>query len=710
MELDKFLKLLYKRWLLLIGVPLIGMAVTYFLVKDMPSSYTSQSTLATGLVDETRHTLSVGGISFQESQISQEFTNVVEMMKLKKMTDKVSFQLIIHDLTQPAPFRKPSKQLAGMTAAEKKNSVDFFKEKYAKEEEINLYNKEEEKQHRLLKSMKYDDGSINSSLNIFRKSNSDYIQVEFTSENPELSPFVVNTLISEFILSYDSIIKKNKGKTSDYLAELLRKKYTAMNERIALLKDYKIQNKILNLGEQSKILYTHMLLVDSRKMDAQKDIESYTGAINNIESKFNPRDRKYLESALTKLNQDILVTKTNMYALSDQYIASGYDIAIKARLDSMKKKLDGQINSLTDQYIYDPLSAKKDLMGQKLSLEIERDLAQNSLNGLTRELDAFNGRFNRLVPFEAVVQSYERDIDIASREYLDILNKYNQLGMDPDDPVKLTQVQAAMPGQGTPTKKILFVLVAGIITFVLCVLILFVLFFFDKAIATPSELAQKTQLPVLGYLNKHAGDSVDLYTLWNSSDNTNPAFARQRELLRSVRYEVLQELGSKKVLGITALQQGQGTTFFAINMAYAFANMRKKVLLVDGNFNNPSISTILKPTLSIDQLFADPYIDASEFVTVAANNAETRSPFEIAGEQKIKSVFEALPFDVIVIDAGALDTGNKAKEWSASADKMVAVFESGQPLVATDDTNIEWLRTSDKFAGWVLNKYNPSKA
>jgi succinoglycan biosynthesis transport protein ExoP len=708
MELNKFLRLLYKRWPLLIGVPIVGMAITYFLVRNLPASYTAQSTLATGLVDETRHTLSVGGISFQESQINQSFTNIVEMMKLKKMTDKVSFKLILHDLTQ-TPFGEPSKQMAALSAQDKKNSVVFFTDKYNKGEELNLFNKEDEGQYKLLKSMKYDEQSINSSLNIFRKSNSDYIQVEFTSENPELSPYVVNTLITEFIGSYDSIIKRNKGKTSDYLAELLRRKYAAMNEKIALLREYKIQNKILNLHEQSKILYTHMLLVDSRKMDAQKDIESYTGAIENIDSKFDPKDRKYLEGALTKLNQDILVTKTGLYALSDQYIASGYDPAVKAKLDSLKKKLDGQINSLTDQYIYDPLSSKKDLMTQKLSLEVERDLARNSLNGLTRESAAFNGRFDKLVPFEAVVQSYERDIDIASREYLDILNKYNQLGLDPDEPVKLAHVQVAMPGQGAPTKKIIFILAAGIISFALCVIILFVLFFFDRSLKTPTELAQATLLPVLGHLNKMHVDKVDLFALWNSTEASSPDFTQQKELLRSVRYEALQELGGKKVIAVASLEKGQGATFLAINLAYAFANMQKKVLLIDGNFDDSVIVKLLKPNFSIDQLFNGSYINASDFVCVAGSLSENRSPFEIASESNFKDLFASLPFDIIVIDAGNLEHDNNTKEWTAAADKLITVFESGRSLDAKTSTVVEWLRGNEKFAGWVMNKMDANK-
>jgi len=706
MELNKLLARIKKRWLLLILLPIVSMAVTYFFVKDMPSTYTSQGTLATGLVDETQHTVSVGGITFQESQINQQFTNVIEMMKLRKVIDKISYLLCIHDFSQPEPFKKPSKLVKKMSQQEKEASIRFFKDKYNKEESLNLYNKIDVEQQKILESMKYDNVSINSALNISRKSNSDYIQIEFSSENADLSPYVVNNLCKEFIGSYDSIVQKNKRKTSDYLGELLRQKYAAMNEKIALLKNYKIENKILNLYEQSKILYSTIILVDSRKQDAQKEIESYNGAIGRINDKFNPKDRRYLEGALTSLNDDILVTKSKMQNLSDKYLKSEYDQAYKAGLDSTQKVLNRQINALTDQYIYDPLSTKKDLMAQKLSLEVQRDITTHSLNGLTRELDGFNQKFNRLVPFEAVIQSYERDIDIASREYLDILNKYNSLGMNPDEDVKLSQVQIAMPAVGAPTKKILFVLVAGIMTFVLCVLIIFVLFFFDKAISSPTELAQRTQSPVLGHVGTHTGDTLDLFTLWNGTDANNLTYAAQKALLRSIRYEVTEALGTGKVLCVTGLRADVGATFFSINLAYAFATMHKKVLLVDGNFNDSSISTLLRPSVDVKDIFTSAHFSNDGFITVVGNHQEGRSPFEIASQLQIKSVFEKLDFDIIIIDTEPLEHENKTKEWIACANKVVTVFENKQPLSDTDINRIEWLKGDGKFAGWVFNKYD----
>ncbi|RYZ79980.1 MAG: sigma-54-dependent Fis family transcriptional regulator, partial [Moraxellaceae bacterium] len=159
--------------------------------------------------------------SLQLPQISQQFTNIIEMMKLRKNIQKLSYLLILHDITSPSPYKKWSKELAALNEADRNKAIACFRNHYANNTELNPYEHSENYDARILKSMKYDELSLLSSLSIYRKNYSDYIQVEFTSENPDLSAYAANTLCQEFIKGYESIISNNKEKKNDYLAELL---------------------------------------------------------------------------------------------------------------------------------------------------------------------------------------------------------------------------------------------------------------------------------------------------------------------------------------------------------------------------------------------------------------------------------------------------------------------------------------------------------
>src|SRR5690606_33191866 len=129
--------------------------------------------------------------------------------------------------------------------------------------------------------------------------------------------------------------------------------------------------------------------------------------------RFNPRERSYLESTLTRVNQNIMNTKENLRSLHDLYIESGFEPRYKRSIDSLQNILSGQINRYTDQFIYNPMSSKQDLIQQKLNIDIQLDMLRYSQGSIEKQLDYLNAQFDKLVPHEAEVQSMERDVDVT---------------------------------------------------------------------------------------------------------------------------------------------------------------------------------------------------------------------------------------------------------------------------------------------------------
>ena len=83
MELNKFLNLLKRNRYVILTAPIIVVIITYFLTRNLPNVYSSRAKLATGIVDQTQKVLADGS-DVQESKISQEFANLIEMIKSKK--------------------------------------------------------------------------------------------------------------------------------------------------------------------------------------------------------------------------------------------------------------------------------------------------------------------------------------------------------------------------------------------------------------------------------------------------------------------------------------------------------------------------------------------------------------------------------------------------------------------------------------------------
>jgi len=708
MELSSYFSLVgrYKYIILIIVLATVG--ASYFLVKNLPDEYISSTQIATGIVDATKHLLDKDANAVaQQEQINQEFNNLTEIIKLKKLIDNVSYQLIIHDLSSPTPFRKLNHKFSDMSAAARAHALSIFQEKLQNQEPLSLYSKDENSLNELLISMKYDERSLRKDLEVERDVESDFITISYTSENPQLSAFIVNALSKQFLDYYTTNVRQSEANAVAFLQNLLTEKRNALNEKKDALQEYKIKNGILNLDDQSRSINAQILNYEDKKLQAEKDIASYNGAIKDIDDRFNPKDRAYIESTISQYNQVVTNTEEQMHILNDQYVHSGFDPKYKPALDSLQNQLTSEINNGSDKYITNPQVAKDDLVRQKMTLEVSRDLAKYSVASIDGELASLHAQFARLVPFDANVKTYESDITVASQEYLDVLNKYNQAQLESNFSIKLSQVELATPNTAEPSKKVLLMALCGVASIVICLLVLFILFYLDDTVKEPIDLVNRTQLPLLGSLNIISGPKPDLKKLWDVENRQR--MQHFKELLRSVRFEIDQELKGEKVLGITSLGHGEGKTLLATSLANSYSAINKKVLLIDGNFDNPTISKTIQPKQFVEDYFrSNSYIEKdTAAISVLGNRGGDITLLEINDERNIRHDFDELKsrYDIILIDLPPLEALNKSKEWILFADKTIAVFEAHKNIQRSQTQYIDYLKhLNRKFAGWVLNK------
>ncbi|WP_216074478.1 hypothetical protein, partial [Acinetobacter baumannii] len=67
----------------------------------------------------------------------------------------------------------------------------------------------------------------------------------------------------------------------------MKQKYEVMNEKMQELRDYKIKNRVLNLNEQSRILFSQITDFETRLQAAKKDVAAYNAGIDGVNAKFS---------------------------------------------------------------------------------------------------------------------------------------------------------------------------------------------------------------------------------------------------------------------------------------------------------------------------------------------------------------------------------------------------------------------------------------
>lgn len=711
MEMTNFLKQLWRHKATLILVPLITVVCTFFLVRHLPNTYRSHARLATGIVDRSDALLKTNDYT-QEYKINQEFSNVIEKMLLKKIVNQVSYHLMVHDLRGKIPFRKQSDSLKKMTKEQKEEAARFLADKYNKQEELFLSQGYQNRLHKLLKSMKYDGESIRKKLAIYRVNNSDYIDLQFESENPALSAYVLNTLCKEF-LSYNSgLDNENKTKAIAYLDSMMQQKQAALQRKMQALQSYKIRNGVLDVNNQANTLIGQIAEFETKRLEAQKNISAYKGALQNINIKVGPGDKNFMEGTISEMNQDIAATRNRLATTNDDYIKSNFDPKYKTKIDSLQNALTAKINQSNDKQAYNSMTPKKNLLEEKLNLEVSLDLAENSVASLNGELNRLNSKLHTLVPNQAAIKALQDDIDLYTQEYIELSNKFNQANLESNFSGKIKLVEMASPGIRQPSKKLLLVILSGMIAFTLCVVAFFIIFYLDNSIQDAHQLANATNLPVIGMLYLIKSKMLDLQEVWSSTDN-KMEIQELKNNLRTLRFEIDEALNQSKIIGITSFNGSEGKTFLALNLAYAYSVRNKKVLLIDGNFNNPEISKTTNP-----DNFLEDYLQSGrngflfagfpENFMVLGNYGGDTSLLEICNEEDILSKMQALKnqFDIILIEMPSLDADSKAKEWMRFAEKIVPVFAAGHSIKDTiQKHNLKYLQQmNDKLLGWVLNK------
>jgi len=717
MDITRFFKLLKRYSWILIIVPVIAAVITYSLSKNLPKEYKSDVQISTGLVDQSKQLSSLSQNDYFKTSL--QFSNIIERMKMRKISSILSYNLIIHDLENPqTTFRKYSPKIDSLTAAQKAEVIQLYKQKLISKSPITVFdNKGKYKLYDILGSMGYDEGSFAKKLNISRPDNSDFVNIEFVSENPLLSAFLVNTLATEFITNFTQDVYANQNTSIALLDSLLKKKELEMNSKNSALKEFKMRNGILNLDAQSAGVYAQISQYEERKAQAIRDIQANLGAINAIDSKLRGTgsDNKANLNATAVLdNAAILNVKNQLKIANDKYIDGNFKPADKRRVDSLQVVLNAQSTRAIESGgggtgSTGGITVRQSLLQQKTNLEIATEQVKNTINSIDKQLATLKGQYSSMVPYDASIQNYTRDADAATKDYMAAVERTNMGRNEQNTGIKLGIAQIGLPGAEQPSKSMIYVVMAGAATFMLCFVGLVILFLLDRSIYGPSQLAKAVGSPVVGTLNLVKGEVKEPRAIWKD-DGTNENFNTYKDLLRSLRFELDKSLtdSNAQILGITSLNNGAGKSFLSSSLIYAFAMTGKKVLLISGEqeASDKPVSQKLIPSEFFETFLVKKELQTEDLITVFNSKAHNSSLLETQSAQNLKIGFDVLrkEFDFIVIDVNSLAEINKAKEWLSFTDKSIAVFEYGSEINEGDKASIAYIKSHPGFIGWVLNK------
>lgn len=170
-----------------------------------------------------------------------------------------------------------------------------------------------------------------------------------------------------------------------------------------------------------------------------------------------------------------------------------------------------------------------------------------------------------------------------------------------------------------------------------------------------------------------------------------------------------------RVIGITSAERGEGKSTTAVNLAYVFAEMGKKVLLIDGDLRLPSVAKRLEmentkgiTDLLIGSVKKEDVILDSQILdnwNVMTSGYIPPNPTEILGSDQMKNLIDELreEYEIIIVDLPPVNIVSDALVVSPYLDGMVVVVRENYSDIRSLDACINQLGLAGvKLLGLIM--------
>lgn len=251
--------------------------------------------------------------------------------------------------------------------------------------------------------------------------------------------------------------------------------------------------------------------------------------------------------------------------------------------------------------------------------------------------------------------------------------------------------------------------------------IIFVLYYFDDTIKSNENIEEKIGLPVLSKIFKS-----DVKTSKNDKNKTELVLSKYPKSLVSESIKTLRtnlQFSSVdeeiKTILITSSMPGEGKSFISSNLAIAFAQAKKRVLLIDCDMrkgrqhllfkisNSRGLSNLLISKVKPDEISS--YINETSIknLDLITRGACPPNPSELLGSKKNKQIIEILKkeYDIIIFDGAPCNGIADSLIMSSLIDKVIIVSaESVTPKEIIENTKNSLDKVDASIAGIVINK------
>lgn len=737
MEIVYLLRVLSRKKWLILFFGILGTTTAFLLTLNKPKKYRSQSQLSTGFT--LSEEIKLSNDNFNMTQIDVKFNNVIENITSPKVLNLLSYRLIMHDLNSPQPFKQPDEKVLEKNPAlanfNKQEVSKLFLRKYDSLMLLRANVPEEKKLLDILKLYGYDMEALKKELDVSRFQRTDYINIVFLSTNPDLSAFVVDNLIKEFLRYYDNFIQERSLEARAGLDSMVRKRKMDLDEAIAAKVKF-VNDSIGNQGGDMTAINAAKIgqlgMYESGLADEMSRVQNLTYQIQQLEQQLAgmPNEGGGQPAGQTD-NGEFLELRRQYGLANEEYIRTGSSNAeLRKKMDDLQKRMRVLASSSSGGNSGGGgnfgNNQRSILLQNKINLEGQLRSSNSKITFYRAKIAESGGVVAAIAPKATdKLEQFDKEIEIATTEYSTAKEKQTLASTMTDGNV--TNFLQTIYGQPAlrpePGKRLVTMALAGVSGVLLSSLVFLLIAYVDQSVKSPINVERLTGLKVLGTVQlinlKAASLANQVVQFQETSQNRKNNF---RESLRKIRYEL--EASGKRILLFTSTEPQQGKTTLIQALAFGMSLSKLRVLIIDTNFcnNDLSVQNNADPTLEKFDFtgLADEKLGEAieavithtpvENVDIVGCSGGDYTPTEILPRNHLLRCLPRLlnTYDFVFMEGAPINHFTDAKELSPFAEGIIMVISSDAKIEQVDKASIKFFKEAgNKFLGVLLNKANP---
>lgn len=737
MDLLVLAKVLWRKLWILIAIPVIAAFAAYLFTLNLVDTYTSTAQIATGFTLNDQ--IQIFDEKFNPRDAEVKFNNLLNSMNSGLSYNLTSYRLLLHDLDEKVvPFHRPDPKVFSTTEKEIALVKKLVQRKLDNQSPLATSDPEFHMIRKFLEAYRYSFNDLKDKITVDRINNTDFIQVEVSSDKAALAAYTANTFVEEFLKYHQSTKTERSGESVEFLKQLADNKKAELDAKLENQRNFRASNHVYTEGESG------MKIAQISDLESQRDLSRRN--MHRLEltmQRLRDDIKRVGAPVVTNNNQKILDLRNKINRMNERYITGG----------STNTKLLDSLNILREELrIQNDYSSRQgasipqgmtvaDLQMKLKDAEIDYEVEKSNLSLIDSKLANLQYSFSGAASKEARLLALQKEVDIATQEYMAAVEKFNtaknkMMGTNP-----MRQVLVAVPPiNPESSKRIIIIGLAGATSFFLCLFAIVGLELIDTSIRTPDRFKRMVNLPLAGVLNQIDSRNFNIRTYFNQQ-NVNEETEMFKSLLRKLRHEV--EALNSKVILFTSPKRRDGKTFVMFCLAYVLSLLDKRVLIIDTNFKNNSLSQLLgrnQGDLKVldskkNKLLVSAQQNGESIKSQTSNEFDHENSYDLINPTKYKNIYivgnsggghespaEILSgkdfanlivtlsdsFDYVLLEGAAMNEYSDTKELVRYCDKVMAVFSAKSSISTLDKDSIHYFKSlGKKFGGCILNRVEP---